>query len=463
MTSQDISSPPLQTVVSKDQPSGPSRWIWIGGLGLILLGGGFVGWQVLAPRLGGPPMQMQMPPGVPVTLATVQGGQIQDSSTFIGSLEAQSGATLQPEVAGRVTQVYVSAGDRVAAGTPIVLISPDRTQAEANAAQSNVIASQAARESAAARLRSLQARQLEVEAELSLQEEEYRRTAYLVEEGALSQQSLDLANRNRDVARAAIAAARQEIAASQASLNQADASLGQAEASRAAAQQTLQDRTVVAPIDGIVGNVGPKLGDYVAPGTVITTITENATLELDLEIPIEQRDRITLGLPVELLAAGSDQVIAQGSVTFISPQTNASTQTVLTKARFTNANGRLQDAQRLDARIIWSRQPGVLVPTSAITRLGNQTFVYIADEGTPEELPPPEALPPGMPPITQVARLRPVTLGDIQGNNYQVLEGLQPGETIVVAGILNLQDGTPILPQGGDGNGESPGDSQGGF
>ena len=71
----------------------------------------------------------------------------------------------------------------------------------------------------------------------------------------------------------------------------------------------------------------------------------------------------------------------------------------------------------------------------------------MADQGTPEELPPADALPPGMPAPTQVARLRPVQLGTIQGNSYQVLDGLQPGETVVVSGILNLQDGTPILPQ----------------
>jgi multidrug efflux pump subunit AcrA (membrane-fusion protein) len=58
-----------------------------------------------------------------------------------------------------------------------------------------------------------------------------------------------------------------------------------------------------------------------------------------------------------------------------------------------------------------------------------------------------------MPAPTQVARLRPVELGEIQNNQYQVLSGLQAGETIVVTGILNLQDGTPILPQS---NGAAP-------
>ena len=38
-------------------------------------------------------------------------------------------------------------------------------------------------------------------------------------------------------------------------------------------------------------------------------------------------------------------------------------------------------------------------------------------------------------------------LGNIQGNNYQVIEGLKPGERIVVSGLLSLRDGVPILPE----------------
>lgn len=40
-----------------------------------------------------------------------------------------------------------------------------------------------------------------------------------------------------------------------------------------------------------------------------------------------------------------------------------------------------------------------------------------------------------------------VQLGDLQGNRYQVIEGLEAGDTIVVSGILNLSDGAPIQPQ----------------
>lgn len=501
MTSSDLpSSESFQSVAAGNRSSGLPRWLVLGGLGLLLFAGGFLIWRFIGSRGRGGPMGM--PPGVAVTLETAQSGAVQDRSEFLGSLDAQTGVALQPEVSGRIAQVFVSAGDRVAQGDAIVLISPDRTQAEVDAAAANVTAARAARDSAEASVRSLrarrlnqpaiavaeaarssssasllalQARQQELIADMALQKAEYERTVQLTEEGALSQQDLDFARRDLDVAESALAAGAREIAAAEAnrdqasaslsqaeandagaveevaaaesSLQQAEATLAQAEANQAAAQENLLDRTVSAPIAGTVGDIEIKLGDYVTPSTLVTNITENATLELDLEVPIEDRDRLNTGLPVELMAPNGEDVLASGSVTFISPQTNADTQMVLTKAQFNNPQGRLQDDQRVEARIIWSEQTGVLVPTSAITRLGGQTFVYVAEDGTEEELPPPEAIPPDMPRPTQVAKLRPVQLGDIQGNRYQILSGIEPGETIVVSGILNLQDGTPILPQ----------------
>ena len=429
--------------MTSDRHSGVPRWLIVGSLGILLVAGGFIVWQFMGTRSRGP---MGMPPGVSVTLEPVQAGQVKDTSEFLGSLEAQAGVVLQPEVSGRVTQVFVAAGDRVSPGNPIVLLNPDRTQAEVSAAQASVTVAQAAQNSAAASVGALRAREVELQAELDLQQAEYDRTARLVEQTVLPEQDLDFANRDLEVAEAALAAIRKEVEAAEASLSQAEATLDAAVANRDVAQEDLQDRTVVAPISGTVADVEPKLGDYVTPSSVITSIMENARLELDLEVPIEERDRLRLGLPVELIAPGSDTALASGSITFISPQANAASQTVLVKAQFNNPAGQLQDAQRVEARIIWSEQTGVLVPTSAITRLGGQTFVYVAEAGSPEELPPPEAIPPGTSAPDQVARLRPIELGNIQGNSYQVLSGLEPGEIIVVSGILNLQDGMPILP-----------------
>ena len=246
--------------------------------------------------------------------------------------------------------------------------------------------------------------------------------------------------RDRDAAIASLAAAKQEIGAAQASLAQAEAFLEQSQATAAATREDLLDKTVTAPIAGVVGNIPVELGDYVQPGGTLTTITQNESLELEIDIPAEQISDIRLGLPVELFTFGSDTPVANGTLSFISPQTDASTQTILAKARFTNASGVLQDNQRVDVRVILDERSGLLVPAMAITRLGGQPFVYVAADA-----PPPAE---GEPPIEgQVAQLRPVTLGAMQGNDFQVLDGLSRGEEVVVTGLLNLQDGAPITPQ----------------
>ncbi len=460
MTSPHLSSTSDSAAPSPtgDRAQSSSRWLWLGGVGLLVLGGGFLAWQFFGQSQGGPPMMM---PAAPVEIDPVATDTILDSSSFLGRLEAQTGVALQPEVAGRVVALEVAAGDRVEPGTVILRISPDRTQAELNAAQANVSAAAAARTSAAASLRSLRARRAELEAELTLETENYRRTVTLVEQGALSQQELDIASRDLEVAQATLKSAQEEIDAAQATLDQAAANLNQAQANRDAAAQSLQDRIVVAPIAGIVGDISVKLGDYVTPSTVITNITENGTLELDLDIPVDDRDRLRLGLPVQLVDRD-----AIGNVTFISPQVNTDTQTILVKARFNNTAGSLQDAQRVEARLVWDQQPGLVIETSAVTRLGNKTFVYIpVTPSVFDELNPPPAegetagtgdqtsrdcaqiTPTQQQPNANgeyKALLCPVELGTIQDNRYEVASGLQAGTQVVTSGILNLQDGSLI-------------------
>jgi RND family efflux transporter MFP subunit len=378
-----------------------------------------------------------MPPGFPVRLQQLESSTISESSEFIGTLDAERGIVLRPETDGRITEIYVSSGDRVSAGEPILQLSPDRSQAEMSAALANVNVSRAARNNAEAQLRAAEAEQASANADVALQESEYRRTESLVNDGVLPEQNLDQVRRDRDAAIAALNAAQQQVGAARAAVDEASAALSQAEAQAAATQQDLLDTLVLAPIDGIVGDIPVKLGDYVSTGDVLTSITENSTLELDLEIPIERRDDLRIGLPVQLTRYDGDDLQITGRIQFISPEVNADTQSILAKVTFPNTDGRLQDSQRVEARVIWQEQPGVLVPATAIARIGGQTFVYVAVNN-------PEATE-GMPNL--MAQQRLVTLGGLQGNDYQVLDGLDVGDTIVVSGILNLADGMPIIPE----------------
>ncbi|MEM9009398.1 MAG: biotin/lipoyl-binding protein, partial [Cyanobacteria bacterium P01_F01_bin.86] len=86
----------------------------------------------------------------PVETEIVQLTTIREFSEFVGELEAQEQVTLRPEVEGRITQILVSEGDRVSAGTSIVQLSPDRPQAVVSGAIADIEVARASRNSAQA-------------------------------------------------------------------------------------------------------------------------------------------------------------------------------------------------------------------------------------------------------------------------------------------------------------------------
>src|SRR5262249_3894447 len=113
---------------------------------------------------GGPP------PGMPVKLATLSPTQISDTTEYIGTLTSQRQITVQPQVDGQITKIFVKSGDRVEAGKPIMQIDPQRQQAQVTSAQAN----------RASRL-----------AALAFAKQQLERTKGLYESGAASKQDLD--------------------------------------------------------------------------------------------------------------------------------------------------------------------------------------------------------------------------------------------------------------------------------
>ncbi|MEO1523120.1 MAG: efflux RND transporter periplasmic adaptor subunit [Cyanobacteria bacterium J06633_2] len=417
------------------QQSGGRQWLWWL-IGLLALGvGGFFLWRTLT---ASSPEQGQFGGGaVPVTLDTLEQETVAIQSGFVGTLDAQQGIVLKPEVDGQITQIYVSPGTPVSAGDLILELSPDRSQAELGAARANVSVSRALLSNNQAQLRAAEADLVSAEAEVQLQEQEIERFQFLVDEGAQSQQELDTVQRNYEAAIASRDAAQERVQAAQAAESEAEASLNQSLSEVEAVRSDFEDTQIAAPINGIVGDLPIKLGDFVEVGDDLTTITQNQTLDLELSVPIERQDELRVGLPVQLSRFAGDDLRIRGRISFVSPIVNSTTQSVLVKATFQNSTGQLQDDQRVEAFIIWDELPGVRVPASAVSRIGGQTFIFVAEpqpdaaEGEPQML----------------ARQRLVTLGNIQDNSYHVLEGLEPGETIVTTGILNLSDGVPIEPQ----------------
>lgn len=408
-------------------------------------------------------LDAQTPPTAsPVAVKSLTNSTLQDSSEFVGRLEAKQKVVLAPRVDGRIVKIAKEEGDRVKQGDLIVQLQLDREQGEVDAAVADVNIQRANLSNAEAELRAATAEVASAEAtverskadlrqqeaELELAQTNLERTKFLVKEGAQSNQTLD--NRTKDVNTAqaqrdallaalnasqkALNASRERVSSAQAAVDREQAALNQSQARVAVATQNLDYNRIVAPIDGTIANIVPKVGDYVQAGDNLTTITQNQALELNMAVPVEQASRLKLGLPVEI-TAGRNGKQYKSQVSFISPRANSNSQSVLVKAIVDNDGG-LQDDRSVRARIIWSEKPGVLIPTEAVTRIAGKSFVFVATETKAEN---------GA--NTLIAKQKPVTLGDIQGQNYQVISGIQPSDRLIISGILNLSDGVPITTE----------------
>ena len=405
--------------------------------------------------------EAQAPPPVPVEVKDIGKNTVRSSEEYSGRLEAKQKVALAPRVDGRVIEIAVQEGDAVEPGDLIVQLQLNREQGEVEAAQSQVSREQASLNNTEAELRAVEAEVAEAEAaveqskadlrqqeaELNLARTNKERAEFLVAEGAETQQFLDDSNKDLNAALAqndalkaalnssqkALSASKERVASARSAIAGQQAALKQAESRVGIATETLDFNRITAPIAGIVGNIQPKVGDFVETGEEVTSITQDDALELNVSVPLEQAPQLEIGLPVEIVNL-QGEAIAEGDISFISPRADRSSQAILVKAAFNN-NGKLKDDSFARARIIWSEQPGILIPTEAVSRIAGKTFVFVATEKEQED---------GTKAL--VAEQRPVELGAIQGQSYQVISGLEPGTTLITSGILNLADGTPINP-----------------
>ena len=419
--------------------------------------------------------EAQQPQAIAVKLTTIESDTLIDSSEYVGNLRARDRVSLAPRTEGRILQVFVSQGDRVDQGDPIVELEPTQEQENVNAATQTVnvekatlgqvkaelSTAEANRAAAAAEVESAKADVQDAGSAMELAKINLDRTRMLVEGGALSQQELDSdrselksataqLNSRQETLNAAsqsLQAADRQVEQARANINSQEATIKRAEAELGSTSQSLAFNTINAPISGVVGSFDDKkVGDYVSVGQELTTITNNQSFDLNVNIPVEYRDRLKPGLDVETIKEDGSAGI-KGEIAYVAPLVQQNTQSVLTKVIFPN-NGSLKDREYQRVRVIWDRKPGVLVPTTAISTLGGQNFVYIAKEAQEKKSDSQaknnatESESANAPSL--IAAQQPVKLGSIQEQNYQVVSGLKEGDRIAVSNILSLRDGAAI-------------------
>jgi RND family efflux transporter MFP subunit len=329
------------------------------------------------------------PQGLPVKVITVQAQTVPDETDYLATLRSRNAAVLQPTVEGDIVNIFVHSGERVEAGAPILEIDPRKQQATVNnqeAAYKSKLAT----------------------AEYDRVDLERKQKLYAA--GVIAKADLD-------TAQAAYDAAKEDAAALAASIR----------------EQTVQLRyyKVTAPTAGMVGDIPVHVGDHVTTTTALTTVDRGGELEAYIYVPADKSGAVHVNMPVEIVN-DEGKALLRTTVFFVSPQVDPTSQTLLLKARVPNASAlKLRNDQTVHARLIWAEHKAPLIPVTAVSRLSGKMFAFVA-EGEGQK---------------QVAKQRLIQVGDVIGNDYVVLQGIQPGDRVITTGVQMLADGMPVIPQ----------------
>ncbi len=362
-----------------------------------------------------PPSQAKAPAPVRTALVTEQAIPLR--VTAPGTVAPMAAVQLKAQVTGPVTQVLVEEGAMVAQGQPLFEIDSRPYTIGVAQAEANLAKARAQSLEAEAMLNHSRAQAENARAELA-------RDKPLREKGMISPQEFERSQANAKMLDAA-------VEAQGAGVQSAREAIGVAEAALQQARLQLEYCSIRAPIAGKVGQIMVKQGNLARANDSVSLATINQIAPIHVEVPIS--DRFFALIQAEL-ARGPVKVSAtiaetgetlEGAVAFVD---NALDETGSLKvwARFENASLGLWPGQIVRTAIdIPARQAGPAAPNSAV-QVGQQgTYAWVVDAGLKAEM-------------------RLVKAGNTLDGMTAVLEGLQPGERVVVDGHLRVSPGGEV-------------------
>src|SRR5262249_19182147 len=244
---------------------------------------------------------------MPVEVHVVEIKKVTDTSEFLSVLKSRHSSAINQQSEGQIIKIYVKAGDAAKLGEPLLQIDPLKQEATVSSQEAARAAQEANKKYA----------------QISLE-----RAKKLYDAGVISKADYDNAQTAYDAADAQLRAMEEQVRTQ---------------------KVELKYYQVSAPMDGIVGDIPVHVGDRVSVATLLTTVDEPGALEAYLYIPVDRSKELKLGLPVRLLDE-SQKTLGETTVTFISPQVDTDTQTVLAKALVPNTAAKLRIAQQVQAQ-----------------------------------------------------------------------------------------------------------------
>ncbi|SDX13197.1 efflux RND transporter periplasmic adaptor subunit [Roseicitreum antarcticum] len=341
-----------------------------------LIGGGLVGFNLFRDKMITDIFANMPVQPLPVSTTTATEGPWQPTINGIGTVNAGQGVDLSVEAAGIITEVLFTANSRVEQGDLLLRLDDVAQRSDLAVAQ--------------------------------------------------SQQELDTLNleRARELQSRGIGTSATLDA------NQAAARTSAAQVERAMA--LIEQRQLIAPFSGTIGLPRIDLGQYVQPGSIITTLQDLDDMRVDFSLPEQQLPDLFIGQKLTVRADGSPDSFA-GEITGIDPRVNAASRMVAVRGSIANPGGQLTPGQFVRIRIDLPREEGVIAlpQTAVVTSLyGDYVYAVRPREDDSEVL---------------EARQIFVDPGRRVEGRVEVRRGVAAGDIVVTAGQNRLTNGGPVL------------------
>lgn len=338
-------------------------------------------------------------PPAPVTVAAATTEDVPFYIDAVGHIVAREVVSVQPQVSGRVVKIQFADGADVKAGEVLFAIDARPFQAQLNQAEANLAEAQAA---------------------LNLAKTNFARVENITDPRAVSRQDYDTKKNAVDIAEAQV---RQNRAAVE------------------RARLDLEYCTIRAPIDGRAGQRLVDVGNIVsANNRALLVIQRLDPIYADFtvtehDLSAVQRNMARRTLRVEVSLPDDTGEPRRGNLTFLDNAVQEGSGTVKLRATIPNADRRFWPGRFVKVRLVLDSRPqAVLVPASAPQMSATGSFVYVVKQDS-------------------TAELRPVKLGQRQGDFVVVDEGLKSGERVVVQGQLGVTPGGKVrIPSSGAGS-----------
>lgn len=358
--------------------------IVIAGLGAAGLGGYFY-WQQSQSSPGGATAQAQRPAGPPmaVEVAPVRTGVVFEKAEAVGTARANESVTITAKQTGFLASFAFQEGQQVKAGQILIEMETRERRADYEQAQNDLDQARANRDDFRQKLE--RARQLKAS-------------------GAITQARVDELD---------------------AQFRAAEARVRSAEARTRSLDARLDEVRITAPFEGRVGLRQVSVGALVQPGTVITSLDDLSRIKLDFSIPENFLGKLRSGLPVFARSSAYPNRVFEGMVSAIDTRVDPVTRAIKVNALFENRDEALKPGMFISVELaLERRENAVLIDEEALVPEGARQYVFVVRDN-------------------RAVRVE-VKLGTRLPGAVEIVEGVKPGEQVIVRGTSRVRPNQPV-------------------